>query len=347
MPYHTVFNKLTAYLLFLATVTSCTTAEIKDIGPTPLVLAIPAGFPDMKIPADNPMTVEAVALGRELFFDPILSKDYSISCASCHFPDHAFSDTVAVSAGVHQDRLGNRNAYGLGNVGFLEALFMEGGVPSLELQVLAPMGERSEMDLQIRDAVSRMNEIPEYVDLAKKAYDREIDPWVITSALAAYQRTLISGDSPFDRYYYEGQENAIDAEAKAGWEHFQALNCTACHSAPLFTNQGYFNIGLYEAYDDPGRGRLTDKPEDHGKFRVPSLRNVSLTAPYMHDGSLKDLSSVIDHFASGGFAHLNKSSLIHGFAISEEEKGELIAFLESLTDSSFVHNSDHLPVTLR
>ncbi len=319
----------------------------KADGPTPLTLDIPKGFPPMNIPSDNPMTVEAVDLGRQLFFDPLLSKDYSISCASCHFPAYAFSDTVAVSPGVHEDRLGNRNAYPLANVGYLQALFMEGGVPSLELQVMAPMGETSEMDMPLHEAVERMRGNKTYVELSQKAYDREIDPWVVTRALAAYQRTLISGDSSFDHFLYHGEKDALSDDAKAGWKRFKAFGCYSCHSGPLLTDQRYYNIGLYSEYDDPGRGRLTDDPDDRGKFRVPSLRNVALTAPYMHDGSIKSLDEVIDHFALGGKVHINKSSLIKEFEIDEQGKRELIAFLESLTDSTFISNTDHLPVSLR
>lgn len=342
MPLTTRWNRV--LVIFLAVViVSCGIREQKDIGPTAYHLSIPEGFPEMDIPEDNPMTIEAVALGKRMFFDPIMSHDYTVSCASCHLPEYAFADTVAVSDGVHEDRPGRRNSPSLANAGYLKALFSEGGVPSLELQVLAPLGERSEMDLQIRDAVARMKQDSGYVQLARKAYGREVDPWVITHALAAFQRTLISGDSPFDRFHYQGEADAISEEAKNGWKRFQAWNCIACHTAPLFTNQGFYNIGLYEEYEDSGRGRLHDDPKDHGKFKVPSLRNVALTAPYMHNGSLKSLDEVIEHFASGGKNHPNKSALITGFELDEQAKNELIAFLESLTDETFVSNTEYRP----
>jgi len=336
-------------ILFLASLFlfSCQNTKEKAFSPTPLHLERPEGFPEMFIPTDNPLTEEAVELGRMLFFDPLLSKDNSVSCASCHHPVYAFADTTALSTGVHGERIGNRNSPSLANVGYLDALFMEGGVATLELQVLAPLGEQTEMDLQLTEAVERMKKITRYVELAKKAYGREIDPWLITRALAAYERTLVSGDSPYDQYFFQGNEIAITEEAKKGWELFQELNCNACHSGYLFTNQGYFNIGLEEVSKDPGRGRLTDKPEDQGKFRVPSLRNVALTAPYMHDGSLKDLEGVIDHFASGGKNHPNKSPLIQGFQIDEEEKAALIAFLESLTDRTFIERHTEAQLSLR
>ncbi|NNK80742.1 MAG: cytochrome-c peroxidase, partial [Flavobacteriales bacterium] len=193
-----------AIILVAGFLSACDSPSSDREAPQVYHLRVPAGFPEMVIPEDNPMTVEAVELGKLLFYDPILSEDYTVSCASCHIQEYAFADTVAVSAGVHDDRPGRRNSPSLANVGYQKALFMEGGVPNLELQVLAPLGEKSEMDLQIRDAVKRMKENRAYVDLARKAYQREIDPWVITNALAAFERTLISADSPFDRYYYQG-----------------------------------------------------------------------------------------------------------------------------------------------
>ncbi len=342
MPSTIQWNRLLTIFMAIALV-SCASQEQKKEGIQAYHLPIPVGFPEMDIPDDNPMTVEAVALGKRMFFDPIMSNDYTVSCASCHLPELAYADTVAVSNGVHDDRLGRRNSPSLANVGYLKALFSEGGVPSLELQVLAPLGEQSEMDLQIRDAVSRMKEDSGYVQLSRKAYGREVDPWVITHALAAFERTLISGDSPFDRYFYQGIEGAISKQAKNGWEHFQELNCTSCHTAPLFTDQGFYNIGLYEHYEDSGRGRLHDDPRDRGKFKVPSLRNVALTAPYMHDGSMETLMNVLEHFASGGAEHPNKSPLIAKFELDEETRNELIAFLESLTDETFVSNEEYRP----
>jgi cytochrome c peroxidase len=320
----------------LVACTSSQTEEAAEHTKQAYDLSAPEWFPEMQIPDDNPMTLEAVALGHRLFFDPLLSKDYSVSCASCHHPELAFADNSPLSAGVHKQNVGRRNSYSLANVGYLEALFMEGGVPSLELQVLAPLGERSEMDLQIRDAVLRMQADSIYVQMSVDAYDREIDPWVVTRALAAYQRTLVSGNSSFDLYYYEKVDDAISIDAKKGWKHFQSLGCVSCHQLPLFTDQGYHNIGLYSKYADSGRARLTDRPEDHGKFRTPSLRNVAVTGPYMHDGSLGTLQEVIAHFERGGLKHQNRSPLIRPLQVDSTQKSQLIAFLTCLTDSSFI-----------
>lgn len=332
-----------AGLLGLIACVSSDAGSHSQAAPEPYDLELPEAFPAVPIPDDNPLTEAGIALGRHLFFDPQLSKDQSLSCASCHKPEFAFADTVAVSEGVHPDRPGRRNAPSLANVAYQHKLFMEGGVPSIELAVIAPMSEASEMDVDMALAIERLKANEEYVALAESAYGQEIDMRVITWALASYQRTLISGNSAFDRYK-AGETNVISQSAVRGWQHFQRLGCSACHSGHLFSNQSYFNIGLSDSYTDPGLGRLTDKPEDEGKFKVPSLRNVALTAPYMHDGSLATLDEVIDHFASGGSAHPNKSMMIRGFEISDQEKAELIAFLESLSDSAFI--SQHSQVSL-
>lgn len=298
-------------------------------------LAIPKGFPDMPIPEDNALTMARVELGRRLFFDPILSKDRTVSCGSCHLPAHAFSDTTAISAGVHPEIPGFRNAYGLANVGYQKALFMEGGVPSLELQALAPLGEATEMDFSIHKGAERMAEDQDYVALSLKAYDREPHGWVITRALSAFQRSLISGDSAYDRWRL-GDTAAMSEEAMAGYEVFKTSGCEGCHSGVLFTDMEYHNIGLSMEYADDGRRRLTRKAEDEGHFKTPSLRNVAVTYPYMHDGSLKTLEEVIDHFDRGGVGHPDQSPAVRYMEWSEKEKTQLIAFLHSLTDSTFI-----------
>lgn len=306
------------------------------------ILDIPAHFPQMEIPNDNPMTVPAVDLGKALFFDPSLSKDYSVSCASCHLPEYAFSDTVAISSGVDPRFQGFRNSYPLGNVGFQKALFMEGGVPSLELQVLAPMGESSEMDINMVEAMERLSGNEEYQAWSQSAYERELDPWVITRAIAAYERTLISASSAWDAYLL-GDESAVDSTILIGYEVFSSKGCEQCHSGVLFTDQSFHNIGLTMEYADPGRARLTHDPKDSGAFKTPSLRNVELTAPYMHDGSLTTLDEVLEHFASGGVAHPRRDTLMVPFQWDEGEKEHLLSFLYSLTDERFVQNEKHLP----
>ncbi|MGV3636950.1 MAG: cytochrome-c peroxidase [Flavobacteriales bacterium] len=285
------------------------------------------------VPADNPLTVASVSLGKALFFDPRLSRDGTLSCASCHHPDRAFSDTVALSVGV-EGRTGLRNSPTLGNVAYHPNFFRDGGIPTLERQLIAPVTDVAEMDHTLNGAVAAVVEDERYQRWSQLAYGRALDPFVITRALASYERTLLSGWSRFDRYFYEGRTDAITESEVRGWDLFRsnALNCTACHSGFDFSDHSFHNIGQYAEYPDRGRERITLDPADNGKFKVPTLRNIALTAPYMHDGAMTTLDEVIDHFASGGVAHPNKSPLMPSFVLTPAEKADLIAFLHALTD---------------
>lgn len=298
----------------------------------PFLLELPQGFPSPPVPQQNPLTQASVKLGKALFFDPRLSLDGTISCASCHLPDRAFSDTLALSRGV--DELpGMRNAPSLGNVAYHDALFRDGGVDDLERQVIAPVQDPVEMAHSLQAAVEAVSEDADHQRLSRIAYGRGLDGFVITRAIASYERTLISGWSRYDRYR-AGETSALTGSEVNGLQLFNsaALNCSACHSGFDLSDHSYQNVGQYMSYADPGRERITLDPQDNGKFKVPSLRNVALTGPYMHDGALATLSEVIDHFASGGLQHPQRSPLMTNFALSAQEKSDLIAFLHALTD---------------
>ncbi len=305
------------------------------------VLRLPAGFPLPDIPADNALTKSRVELGRRLFYDPALSADSTRSCGSCHAAYLAFSDSTAVSLGI-EGRLGSRNSPTLANVVYQKKLLREGGVPTLEMQILVPIQEHNEFDFNILLVAERLNRMPEYVTMAKKAYGRTPDAFVITRSIAAFERTLLSGDSPYDQYTFQGNASALSAAQKRGFELFQSerLNCSACHEGFLFTNQDFMNNGLYEVYPDSGRIRLTGLESDRAVFKVPSLRNIALTAPYMHDGSLPTLEAVIDQYQTGGKAHPNKSPLLKSFTLTAQERADLIAFLHSLSDHKFINNPE-------
>ena len=296
-------------------------------------LDIPQGFPDPIIPEDNQLTYERIELGKRLFYDPILSKDGTISCESCHKQEYAFADNTAISAGV-EGRLGFRNSMSLANMAYQGAFMREGGVPSLEMQVLVPIQDHNEMDYNILSVAEKLNLDSTYINASLRAYNRIPDAFVITRALASFQRTMLSGDSNYDR-------NLLNEKEENGKELFfsDELACSSCHGTFLFTNQTIENNGLYEVYEDSGKYRLTNLHEDIGKFKVPSLRNIEITAPYMHNGSISSLEEVIEHYASGGKNHFNKSELITGFSITDEEKDNLIVFLKSLTDENFTNNS--------
>ncbi len=304
-------------------------------------LRVPAGFPMPDIPADNALTESRVALGRRLFYDPVLSKDSTRSCGSCHLPHLAFSDSTAASFGIEQ-RPGTRNAPSLANVAYQKRLLREGGIPTLEMQILVPIQEHNEFDFNIVLVAERLQQMPEYVALAEKAYGRTPDAFIITRSIAAFERTLLSGDSPYDQYAFQGNPFALSTSAKRGLNLFQSeqLNCSKCHEGFLFTNQDFTSNGLYEVYPDSGRIRLTGLESDRGVFKVPSLRNLALTAPYMHDGSLPTLEAVLDHYQTGGMPHPNKSPLLKPFTLNTQERADLLAFLHSLTDQKFINNPE-------
>jgi len=319
------------YILFLFLLSSC--ESDKPIAEGSFRLSVPIGFPAPTIPEDNELTWERIELGKKLFFDPILSIDSTISCGSCHKQEFAFADNLAITPGV-EDRLGFRNTMSLVNVAYHDFFLREGGVPTLEMQILAPIQDHNEMSFNIVAIAEKLNLDSTYVKASLEAYNRTPDPYVITRAIASFERTMLSGNSNYDNILLNESE-------RKGKDLFfsNELACSSCHGTFLFTNQGIENNGLYENYEDSGRYRLTHLQEDIGKFKVPTLRNIELTAPYMHNGSMETLSDVIDHYASGGKTHFNQSNLITGFTISEIEKMDLINFLKSLTDEEFTHNS--------
>jgi cytochrome c peroxidase len=301
------------------------------------VLDIPNGFPSPYIPEENKLSHERIALGKRLFYETGLSSDKSISCGSCHKQEFAFSDNQKQSPGVG-GRKGNRNSMSLSNMAYQDFFLREGGVPSLEMQALVPIQDHNEMDYNIIEASERLNQDSSYIRASQEAYSRDIDPYVIGRALASFQRTLISGNSKDDL-------NQLNFSEQRGKELFfsEALNCGSCHGGFLYTQQGIENNGLHINFNDKGRYLLTLLQEDIGKFKVPSLRNIEFTSPYMHDGSLESLEQVIAHYASGGKQHPNQSPLIKEFEISETETQDLINFLESLSDLKFLNNSKFSP----
>jgi cytochrome c peroxidase len=241
---------------------------------------------------------------------------------------------------------GNRNAPTLANIAWMNRLMMEGGVPSLETQALAPLHDSLEMGYNMMHVVERLNRDGDLTALAKKAYGRDsIDPYVITRALACFQRTFVSGDSRHDRFNL-GQKDQMNASELRGKDLFfsERTQCSSCHSGVFFTDMDYHNIGLSLAYADPGKARATHKAEDVGKFKTPTLRNIQLTSPFMHDGSMSSLEEVIAFYNRGGEPHDNRDARIQPLHLSNQEQADLVAFLISLTDWNFVQNKDLLPL---
>ena len=305
-------------------------------------IVIPEGFPPIEFPADNAFTKERWLLGKALFYEKQLSLDSSVSCASCHSQQFGFSDNVALSKGFKQ-RLGNRNSPSIINVAYHPYFTREGGVPSLEMQVLVPIQEHNEFNNNILDIAKRLSSNQKLQDLSYLAYNRPLDFYVIPRALATFERSLISGNSKYDQYK-KGTLSLSDEEEKGMNLFFSdRTNCSDCHSGFNFTNYQFENNGLYETYNDPGRKRLTGLDSDLAKFKVPSLRNIEVTAPYMYDGSLPDLEAVLNHYNSGGKQHPNKSEKIQNLQLNQDEKKQIIAFLKTLTDVSFLNQSIFKP----
>mgnify|MGYP000754810480 CR=1 FL=1 len=305
------------------------------------IMEIPDGFPEMEFPNDNEYTMARWRLGKKLFYEPLLSLDSSISCGSCHEQQSAFAVNTATSAGV-MDRPGTRNSPTLANVGYAPYYTREGGVSTLEMQVLVPIQEHNEFGFNILKIENRLKHDSSYQQMSRTAYQRPFDYFVLTRAIATFERSLISGHSAYDAFFYSGNSNALTKEEKRGMDLFfsERLACSECHGGFNFTDYSFHNNGLYEDYPDPGRFRLTAQSGDVGKFKVATLRNIARTAPYMHDGSLKTLLDVIEHYNSGGENHKNKNSLIRPLYLSNTEKQELVAFLETLTDEKFLNNSN-------
>lgn len=299
-------------------------------------IIIPSGFPAIEFPEDNGFTLERWELGKKLFYDKRLSKDNSVSCGSCHNAGLAFSDSLALSLGVSK-RLGVSNAPTLSNVAYNPYSNRDGGVKTLEMQVLVPIQEHVEFDNNIIDIAENLRKIPEYNQMSQKAYGREIDFYVIPRAIATFERSLISGNSKYDKYL-SNLVNLTESELK-GKELFfsEKTNCSSCHRGFNFTNYNFENNGLLENYTNKGRNRITNKIEDLGKFKVPTLRNIGFTSPYMHNGSLKTLEQVIEHYNSGGKNFLNKSHLIKPLGLTINEKKNLIVFLNTLNDYEFIN----------
>lgn len=295
-------------------------------------IAVPAHFPALVQPSDNVATPARIALGRRLFFDPLLSVDSTVSCASCHHPSRAFSDTLALSMGV-DGGVGKRNAPTLVNVGYAPKLFMDGGVNTLEHQVISPLENPNEMAFQLHEAAARLAAIESYQRMSQGAYGQPFSAAVLVRALGAFQRSLVGGTSPYDTYV-AGDSSALSAKAQRGMALFfsDRLACSSCHSGVLFTGYSYENNGLYADYTDVGRAGVTMRQEDKYRFKVPTLRNVALTAPYMHDGSMATLEEVVDHYSVGGVGHPQQSERVRPLALSIQEKADLRAFLEALTD---------------
>ena len=336
-------------------------------------LAPPLGLPPLAIPADNPMTVEKLALGRKLFFDRRLSINGTFSCAMCHVPEQGYTqDELATPVGI-EGRSARRNAPTILNAAYAQAFFHDGRAASLEAQALEPLVDPKEMGNPSHDhLIARLRAFPDYAGLFERAFGRAADIAALTQAVAAWQRTLLSGDTPFDRWRYGNDKTALSPAAKRGFELFVGkAGCVGCHGIgndhALFTDHAYHNTGIgavrtrergdalkveiapgeygfverkdLEAVSEPtepdfGRFEVTRAPADRWAYKTPSLRNVALTAPYMHDGSLATLAEVVDYYNRGGQPTPGLDPRIRPLGLAPSEFADLVAFLESLTGAN-------------
>jgi cytochrome c peroxidase len=279
--------------------------------------------------------IDNVFLGKQLFFDPILSSDSSVSCGSCHKPEFYFADTLDFSRGVGNGRT-NRNTPSVLNMASREILFWDGRANSLEHQSLFPIRDANEMNLPIPEAVSRLKKNRKYARWFQEIYHRLPDEKNLADAIAAYEATLETIDSPFD--LASNGKGKLTTDEIAGQKLFIGkAKCFDCHFSPDFTGDEFKNIGLYDGkkWNDRGRFDITQDSNDLGKFKVPGLRNVAKTAPYMHNGSMKTLREVIDYYQSPFQVVQNPigmdSTIRNGISLTEKEKQQLEAFLKTLT----------------
>lgn len=306
-------------------------------------LEYPASFGDNYIvPTSNPTTEEGVKLGRMLFYETRLSANNTISCASCHKQEHAFADNHRRSVG-YDGSLTARNTMALVNLLWVKQFFWDGRVNGLEDQASFPLTDPHEMGQALEESVEKLKKTTDYPKLFRDAFNSDVTAIGIVRALAQFERTLISASSGYDSFL-SGQYLPNDSE-KRGMNLFRSVNCAHCHGGPKMYKELFHNNGLDLLSSDPGRAKFTRRQEDEGRFRVTTLRNIALTAPYMHDGRFNTLDEVFDHYSD----HLRPSQTLSSFFINDAEnvrplnltaaeKADIIAFLQLLTDSTFITN---------
>jgi cytochrome c peroxidase len=325
-------------------------STLADDGLTPIG-KLPLGLDEfeLKIPQDNPPTPEKIALGKALFFDKRLSRDNTIACASCHDPQKGYSNGAAFATGVG-GALGGRSAPTITNRVFSTTQFWDGRAASLEAQALGPIENPVEMDLKLADLVKKIDAIAGYKDLFAKAFgSSEISPDRIAKAIASFERTVVSGNSPFDRFE-KGDKSALSPSAARGLELFRGkAKCSVCHTGFNLTDEKYHNVGTtydtaHRTEPDLGRSKVSGKEEDKGAMKTPTLRDIALTAPYFADGSAKTLEEVVEYYDKGGFANPHLSQNMSKLGLSPQEKQDLVAIMKAFTgDTRVVSSPPPLP----
>jgi cytochrome c peroxidase len=289
-------------------------------------------LPPVSVPSDNPQTRDKIALGRQLYFDPRLSADNTISCATCHEPENAWANHDRVDTGIG-GRTGSRNSGTVMDAAYMEYQFWDGRAKTLEEQALGPIHNPVEMGESLDHIVRKLNAIRGYREQFQAVFGTDVTTDGIAKAIAAFERTVLSGPSAYDRFQ-SGHKAAMSESAQRGMRLFEGkAGCRACHSGPLFSDQSFHNlgVGMNEPKPDIGREAVTHDPSDRGKFKTPGLRNVALTWPYLHDGSAATLNDVVELYDRGGVSNSTLDSRIRPLGLTGEEQDDLVAFLQALT----------------
>jgi cytochrome c peroxidase len=328
---------------------SCSRQQIEP-EPQAYSFQVPAHFPQPVFDTHNPMSRQGIALGRKLFYDVRLSANNKVSCASCHDPQRAFTDGLQMSkAGVSGTAL-LRHSPALFNLAWANnGLFWDGGSKNLESQVFGPLTAHDEMAQNLYELIDELNAVPAYVSGFQNTFQGPVSSQNVAKALAQFQRSLVSADSRYDRYKLNKPGGTLTADELSGLE-LVRRKCQGCHAGELFTDQDFHNNGIDADFSSTeheglytGRYRISYDLADLGKFKTPSLRNVALTAPYMHDGRLASLEDVLAHYSAGVKPSVTLDGQLPagGFALSEQEKKQIISFLHTLTDLGFTRNPQH------
>jgi cytochrome c peroxidase len=307
--------------------------------------AVPKGLPQVKHPANNPPSDAKIALGKQLYFDPRLSLDHTISCASCHDPKKGWSNGDAVATGVNSLK-GGRSAPTIINAAYGKLQFWDGRAAHLEEQALGPIQNPIEMTMTLDKVVERLNQVAGYKQQFQAVFGTDVTSEGIALAIAAYERTILSGDAPYDRFK-AGDKSALSESAQRGLKLFTGkAHCSACHSGPNFTDNAFHNLGVSITKEKPdlGRSEISNLEGDRGAFKTPTLREIARTAPYMHDGSLATLEDVVEYYNKGCTPNPQLDESLFPLKLTAEEKADLVQFLkEGLASESY---PDHTPPEL-
>lgn len=314
-------------------------AAIANAQKPPVAPVLPKGLGALSYPADNPHLEEKVELGKQLYFDKRLSKDDTISCASCHDPDKGWSNGEAFATGV-RGQVGGRSSPSIVNSAYSALQFWDGRASQLEGQALGPIQNPIEMDMKIEDVVAKLNKIEGYKKQFQAIYKTDVTADGIAKALAAFERTILSGDAPYDRFK-AGDTKALSEAAQRGRKlFFGKANCSACHTGHSFSDFAFHNLGIGMEKDMPDLGRfvVTKLEGDKGAFKTPTLREIARTAPYMHDGRFKTLEEVVDYYDKGGHPNPQLDEEIFPLKLSKEDQADLVKFMkEGLSSETYPH----------